>query len=423
MPNDNEYQRESSPSQKYHNSSEQKENPPGTKIDMNERTSRGKKAPLFFDNKASPSVEMSQAVIENFSKISDNTNHRSCPIKDIIPSSSGSFDTICTNRTADTIDENVDLELDLLHADMNATSEVQGNCSSPGFNSSTSCINDTTSLDDDGNSDLAQTRLHAKRVAERFRYWQDHTHAVGLVPISWADEEEELDSFQLCKNATASPDIDLMTTRSQFSLSQMFEYRKTKTTLRLCRCFGRVGNMVVIKGGNTWIPLPTYDIDGGSEATEVAPEPKFVLVLGPYWPVLLCFTLPLIIVLSAVTAFLAVFVPDKSEHPCSIISLWMISTLGMFTALCYTSFVDPGILPRHKERPAKHWRWNDNAQSFIPPDAIYEPDCKVVIEKYHHTCLYTGTAIGKNNKTSFLVFVVFATLCLVQNIMLLIVRT
>jgi hypothetical protein len=45
----------------------------------------------------------------------------------------------------------------------------------------------------------------------------------------------------------------------------------------------------------------------------------------------------------------------------------------------------------------------------------------VVIEGYHHTCIYTGTAIGKNNSRSFLMFMILGFTCLFMDSVLLVV--
>jgi len=264
--------------------------------------------------------------------------------------------------------------------------------------------------------------MRATRTARRFRHWKAHSHAVGLAPLSWMDEKEEL-----------------MTARSTTVASDTEDETSLDLSLMFCGHFQRVGNMVILKERNDWIQLPTRDDNAmilpqdieaslsttGSTNIHSArrTETRFTIVLGPYWATLFGFTLPFITALSTLTG--AVFIPPnlKSDLPsgCWIISIWSVATIGLYLSLLYTSMVDPGILPRHNERPSKSWRWNDQAQSYIPPDAVYEPDCKVVIEGYHHTCIYTGTAIGKNNSRSFLMFMILGFTCLFMDSVLLVV--
>ena len=174
----------------------------------------------------------------------------------------------------------------------------------------------------------------------------------------------------------------------------------------LCKNFGRIGNMIVIHESNGWMKskTPVTTDEKSVTHTEVSYEQSHRLfVLGPYWATLFGVTLPFITLTTIYTALNAIF----TTAPISFwtIILWCISTATMYTSLFYTSIIDPGILLRYKDIPSDDWRWNGQAQSFIPPKAVYEPELKVVIEKYHHTCVFTGTAIGKNNTFSFLCFI------------------
>ena len=274
-------------------------------------------------------------------------------------------------------------------------------------------------------------RRRTIRTAQRFQHWKDHSHAVGLAPVSWIDEKEEEEEL----NTTTAVTSDGTEEETSFCCTR-------NPSLMFCRHFQRIGNMVILRERNDWIQVPTRDDNSmvlpqdtteasinttGSSSIHSArgTETRFTIVLGPYWATLFGFTLPCITILSTLTG--AVFIPTNlgSDLPsgCWIIAAWATATIGLYLSLLYTSMVDPGILPRYKERPSKSWRWNDQAQSYIPPDAVYEPDCKVVIEGYHHTCIYTGTAIGKNNLWSFFVFMFLAFTCLFMNVVLLIVYT
>ena len=357
-------------------------------------------------------------------------------------------------------------------------------------------------------------RRRAILTTGRFQHWKDHSHAVGLAPVSWLEERQEeyelmvmrarsrsrartnastrtdnasarTDNANATATATATNDTaqDAQDTSysSCYNWKEIMQFYGSHPSLFFCTRFQRVGNMVILMECKDWMQLSTRDdyavpidplLEEGNtstnanangntiEAASTSPsspsrrftttETRYTMVLGPYWSTLFCFTLPLITTLSTITATNAIFIPAnlKSSEPsgCWIIATWTTSTLLLYLSLLYTSLVDPGILPRYKERPRSlplplpsnsesnstsmsnstnsisnsgNWRWNDQAQSYIPPDAVYEPDCKVVIEGYHHTCVYTGTAIGKNNIWSFWVFVVLGFACLFMDVVLL----
>jgi hypothetical protein len=145
---------------------------------------------------------------------------------------------------------------------------------------------------------------------------------------------------------------------------------------------GRVGNMVVLGERES----------GG--------ERKLTWVVGPYWPMLLFITYPLIIAISVLVARST----WGRQHPV-VSAVWLLLTLGLCAALFYTGCRDPGILPRYREAPEPSWRWNDQAQTYRPPGAVYDSECGCVVEEFDHTCPWTGTAIGKSNMPCFKVFV------------------
>ena len=314
-----------------------------------------------------------------------------------------------------------------------------------------------------GTSLDSPARRRAILTARRFQHWKDHSHAVGLAPVSWLEEwqeEYELMTTQTRTAAAAATDSDTTQDAQEPSRSnwkERMQFYGSNPSLLFCTRFQRVGNMVILMERKDWMQLSTRDdcavpiglseegndnfnSNGNENTTEATStsypsrrfattETRYTMVLGPYWSTLFCFTLPLITTLSIITATNAIFIPAnlKSSEPsgCWIIATWTTLTLLLYLSLFYTSLVDPGILPRCKERPSKsnsnsgNWRWNDQAQSYIPPDAVYEPDCKVVIEGYHHTCVYTGTAIGKNNVWSFGAFMVLGFACLFMDVVLL----
>jgi hypothetical protein len=190
--------------------------------------------------------------------------------------------------------------------------------------------------------------------------------------------------------------------------------------------FGRIGNMVILK------ERVVYETNGKGEKV-----PKRVLdcIVGPYWPMLVFVTYPLILGVSYWTAKRAIFVPNV--HPWMVCT-WMVLTTGLCLALFWVSCSDPGILPKYHVVPSAtnggevgaaaaapaaesslNWRWNDRVQSYVPRGAFYDTDCAVVVEQFDHTCPWTGTAIGKKNMPAFQAFIFFLFSCLIMDVILL----
>jgi hypothetical protein len=140
--------------------------------------------------------------------------------------------------------------------------------------------------------------------------------------------------------------------------------------------FGRIGNMVILK------ERVVYETNGKGEKV-----PKRVLdcIVGPYWPMLVFVTCPLVLGVSYWTAKRAIFVPGV--HPW-VVCTWIVLTVGLCLALFWVSCSDPGILPKHHVVPSfldggsseggrggassssLNWRWNDHVQSYVPRGAF-----------------------------------------------------
>ena len=170
-----------------------------------------------------------------------------------------------------------------------------------------------------------------------------------------------------------------------------------------------------------------------------------VCVVGPYWPVMLCVTLPLVVGISAAVGF---FVAARGAH---VALLAVLGGVGGVTAasLLGTACRNPGLLPRYDvvlpppvssaqprgggaggaggagadaggaggegtlapptptppTPPFPGWVKNDRLGVWRPPRAIYCSDCDVVVAEFDHTCPWTGTAIGRGNMRAFTTFV------------------
>lgn len=68
---------------------------------------------------------------------------------------------------------------------------------------------------------------------------------------------------------------------------------------------------------------------------------------------------------------------------------------------------NPGLLERRTEQDTatNSFLWNEQVQSYRPPDALYCRECQVLIEDYDHLCPWTGTGIGGGNMLAFKFFV------------------
>ena len=131
----------------------------------------------------------------------------------------------------------------------------------------------------------------------------------------------------------------------------------------------------------------------------------------------LCLTVPFFAFLSAWTG-----VSRLSEHSLAVMVTWTICQVGLMISLANVACQDPGIMYRHGEPPPGQedvWRWSDQALTYRPAHAKFDPECQVVVEDFDHTCPWTGTAIGKNNMPWFRRFLVFTLAVLVYDVVLL----
>jgi hypothetical protein len=129
-------------------------------------------------------------------------------------------------------------------------------------------------------------------------------------------------------------------------------------------------------------------------------ERKLDVVVGPYWPMMLCVTYPLI--------FIVTFLVGRStwgNQHIAVSVVWLLASLSLPLCLAGVACRDPGILPRYSAQPEASWRWNSQALTYRPPGSIYDSECGVVIEEFDHVCPWTGTAIGAKNMTAFKLFV------------------
>lgn len=223
---------------------------------------------------------------------------------------------------------------------------------------------------DDSNMDplSIEDRYEEEKKMAKIKHWKESPYAVGAVGVTW---EDECVTDRGCCEQCCSEEVDA----------------------NCCICCsgyfcgklgaGRVGNMAVLKQSMEWVELVEVDEETGSETTRKYQRPKLDCVVGPFWPMLMCVTYPLIIGVSLWTALVAM--PGKSILWQAI---WSALTFGLIYALAKTACTDPGILYRHAKPPPQDensWRWSDQGQSYRPRGAYYDTDCAVVVEDFDHT--------------------------------------
>ena len=298
-----------------------------------------------------------------------------------------------------------------------------------------------SSIDEQYKSEREQTKL---------RHWKESDYAAGLVEPTWSDEREKYSKEGCCCGCCCSSDMGQML-QEEIDPGCGCIYLSAIVCSRLGA--GRIGNMAILKeryvmvevdddeeldddninieeGGREQVDGYVDEEDGlalhqrstnnnnnngsssssntksssyGKKSTKrLVRKREIQFMLGPFWPMLLFITYPLIFGVSALTMYSGL--PGK---PWYIQVGWAILTILLIRALFNTGFRDPGLLPRHKHPPAVKddddnespsnrmgfrwrnndgpWRWSDQAQSYRPRNSSYCPDCKVVIEEFDHT--------------------------------------
>ena len=283
-----------------------------------------------------------------------------------------------------------------------------------------------SSIDDEYRTSREQSKL---------RHWKESEYAAGLVEPTWADELELSHRNGQCCCCVAGN-----------GMGQVFQeeidpgcgciYLSAVVCSRIGA--GRIGNMAVLKERYVWVEGEEDEVYGengdacdgfvGDEESlhkrkgasdeasgTVDAENKYTkhlirkreiqLIVGPFWPMLLFITYPLIFGVS----FFAMKngLPGK---PLPLQIVWGVLTFQLIRSLFNTGFRDPGIMRRHKNPPPSEnpgedenedetrrrvafrwqgrtgaWRWSDHAQSYRPRNAMYDSDCKCIIEEFDHT--------------------------------------
>jgi DHHC palmitoyltransferase len=226
---------------------------------------------------------------------------------------------------------------------------------------------------------------------EMVRLWKESPFAVGLTQPTWAAEK-----VTLCRLLRQCTPIHI----SAWCCSKLW-------------CVKRVGNMVI---------LAQVMEDFRDDATgTVSRRPRLLCLVGPYWMVVVGLTIPLLTLVTFWTAY-----TQFSDMLLPVQIVWAICTAMLYLSLLLVSCTDPGILYRHATPPTPNngtdptsWYWNDQALTYRPASAKYDSECAVVVEKFDHTCPWTGTAIGKKNMVWFKLFLLSIAINLILNAALL----
>lgn len=220
---------------------------------------------------------------------------------------------------------------------------------------------------DDGGDDLSRP-LAASDHDAKVRIWKESPFAAGLTEPTWMDERKRT-MQRSGNNKSRIPEDET----GCLWISAFF-----------CPFFGatRVGNMVVLRSSQVKIEDTLIDPETGeSTVREVLTKPKLDIVVGPYWPMMLCVTYPLIFGVSG-WALMSI---SANQKPVLVVLIWFICTSTLIVALAFTACRDPGILYRTREPLNESWRWNDPADTYRPPGSWYDGDTAVVVEGFDHT--------------------------------------
>jgi hypothetical protein len=230
-------------------------------------------------------------------------------------------------------------------------------------------------LDEEGTSDKEMVplsidnRYEEERMNAKTKHWRESPFAVGLVEPSWESEARVRGCCAVCCNKDIDPDMGGCSFCSAFFCTAVGA--------------GRVGNLVILRQSTEWVEEVEEDEESGEQTRRRYARPRLECIMGPYWPMLMCCTYPLIFGVSGWTMVFAL--PGK--HPL-LQAFWGISTFGLIYALALTAFCDPGVLYKHEAPPPQDeesWRWSESAQSYRPRGSMYDPDCAVIVEDFDHT--------------------------------------
>lgn len=227
----------------------------------------------------------------------------------------------------------------------------------------TSTNNDGTADGDDEDIFYTNDEIPEGVQQRKLKHWKDSPFAVGVVNVTWWEDRPIW-----CGSSNEPRDID-----ESMAVSSI-----------VCGCLGagRVGNMAILSRSTEDYEVETIDEETGQTVKQRKQRPRLLWVIGPYWTVNFFITWPLILGVSGWIGYRRVV-----ESHIAVIITWSIGTSFLILSLCMISCRNPGILHRYPEPPlnAEDWRWNDQAKTYRPPKARFDPETQVVVEGFDHT--------------------------------------
>ena len=136
---------------------------------------------------------------------------------------------------------------------------------------------------------------------------------------------------------------------------------------------------------------------------DVYGNPK--IIIGPHWPlyafVTFVFSLGFFLMIIFLGKYLTVFIKVVG---------FFVYFLFLFS-YSYTALINPGY-PKHDidsvtGEPRKKFYYCPTCKMFVnrEKNTSHCPDCDICVEEQDHHCPWTGKCIGKNNLTSFYIFI------------------
>ncbi len=222
------------------------------------------------------------------------------------------------------------------------------------------CVLTAEDLDD--NNENERDPLDPREL--KIRHWEQSPFAVGCVNVTWQDDRKWF-----------RPE----------SSHYLEQNPQICCSAYVCGCLGagRVGNLAILaQTTEDYDHLEIVNEETGEQRTTKRKRPKLLCVLGPFWPINFFLTYPLILGVSLWTGWRNL----PGAHMAIVVS-WSFCTALLILSLAMVACRNPGVLHRHSEPPpdCDDWKWNDQAKTYRPLKARFDPECQVVVEGFDHT--------------------------------------
>jgi len=236
----------------------------------------------------------------------------------------------------------------------------------------------TRDNDDEKEEDLSLRDPKTLTLDERKKLtWETSPFAVGCVHASWKDDRSNC--FRRSSRRGGGRNDDDEDYDSRVCCSAY-----------VCGCLGarRVGNLAILaQTTEEYDHLEVINEETGEYRTTRRTRPKLLWVIGPYW-----YNLCILIVFLLGASVLMASPKNLAESTTVGLGMWSFVHLVMTFALIMAGCRNPGVLYRHSHPPPNTdevWTWNDQAKTFRPPTAMFDPECQAVIEGFDHTYVCT----------------------------------